>query len=63
MMTPKAYWQSNQQVIVSNSNMTSMTYQSGAILLAFPSMNLNLFIYDFGKKVHLIHLDVQSMVT
>ena len=62
-MTPNAYWQSNQQVIVTNSNMTSIAYQSGAKLLAFPSMNLKLFIYAFGIKVHLTHLVIQSMVT
>ena len=50
-MTPNAYWQSNQQVIVTNSNMTSITYLPGAILLAFPSINLNLFIYAFGKNL------------
>ena len=63
LMTPNAYWQSNQQMIVTNSNMTSMTYQSGAKLLAFPSMNLNLFTCAFGKNVHLTHLVMQSMVT
>ena len=30
--------------------MTSMTNQSGAILLAFPSTNLNLFTYAFWQK-------------
>ena len=52
-----AYWQSNQQVIVTNFNMTSITYLSGAILPAFPLIILSLFIYAFGIKVHLMHLD------
>ena len=29
----------------------------------FPLTNLNLFTYVFGKKVHLTHLVIQSMVT
>ena len=32
-------------------------------IIAFSSTNLNLFTHAFGKKVHLTHLVMQSMVT
>ena len=44
----------NQQVIVTNSNVTSITYLSEAILLAF---NESKFVHlRFWQKVHLTHL-------
>ena len=52
-----AYW---QQVTVTNSNKTLTTYLLGATLSTFFLMNLNLYIYASGKKLHLTHQDIQS---
>ena len=59
-MTLNAYWLSNQQVTVTNSNKTSTTYYLPGATLSTFLISLNLYNYASGKKLHLTHQDMQS---